>query len=119
MNKISLSVLAALVAVAGLATPVLAQSSGTSTSDKSFDDEAVLQQLRDRGVPATNVQEWGDKLQATITLADGSSSFAYFEPDTLRPIDSIRGGNTRVLTQLDVGRQPPVVDWRSGTSVVD
>jgi hypothetical protein len=117
MNKTSLSLVAALVAVAGLATPVLAQSISGSDSSDDFNEELVLQQLRDRGVPATEVQEWGNKVQATITLADGSSSFAYFDADTLRPLDDVAGGNTRVLSRLDVGAKPIAQDNTSLTSV--
>jgi hypothetical protein len=118
MNKTSLSLVAALVAVAGLATPVLAQSISGSSSD-DFNEDSVLQQLRDRGVPATDVQEWGNKVQATVTLADGSSSFAYFDADTLRPLDDVAGGNTRVLSRLDVGANPIVVQDNTSLTSVD
>jgi triphosphoribosyl-dephospho-CoA synthetase len=118
MNKTSLSLVAALVAVAGLATPVLAQSISGSDSSDDFNEESVLQQLRDRGVPASEVQEWGNKVQATITLADGSSSFAYFDADTLRPLDGA-GGNTRVLSRLDVGAGPAIVRDNTSLTSVD
>ena len=118
MNKTSLTVMAALVAVAGLASPVLAQSI-SSSSEGDFNSQIVLQQLRDRGVPATDVQEWGGKLQATITLADGSSSFAYFDADTLRPLDDVARGNTRVLSRLDVGARPVAPNSNTSLTWVD
>jgi hypothetical protein len=103
MIKTSLSVVAALVTVAGLsAAPALAESiNGSSTAD-SFNERQVLQTLRSRGVEATEAEAWGAQVKATIVAADGSTSFVYLDPDTLRPTGTT-SGNTRVLTDIDVG----------------
>lgn len=104
--KTSRTLLAAFVSVAALAAvPVMAQSLNDSSSD-AFNASQVQQQLRSKGFDVTQVNEWGTKVQATIVLADGSSTFAYFDRDTLRPVDNQAGGNTRVLSRLDVGVQP-------------
>jgi hypothetical protein len=103
--KTSLPVVAALVAVVGLSTPVLAESLAGSESSDDFNAQQVLQVLRDRGVEATDVQEWGAKIRATVTLADGSSTFQYFDADTLRPVGEA-AANTRVLSRLDTGAKP-------------
>jgi hypothetical protein len=106
MNKTSLPVLAALVAVAGLSTPVFAESlSGSSSSSDDFNAGLVLQSLRDRGIDASDVEKWGTRVKATVTLADGRSSFQYFEIDTLRPIGEA-AANSRVLSRVDTGRAP-------------
>lgn len=103
--KTSLTVLAALVTVAGLSAPAFADSLGSSSSteDDSFNNALVLQTLRDRGVDASAVEKWGDRVKATVTLADGSTTFEYYTINGLQPINSVGGGNTRVLTELDVG----------------
>ena len=106
MNKTSLPVLAALVAVVGFSAPVLAESlSGSSSSTDDFNAGLVLQSLRDRGVDASDVEKWGSRVKATVTLADGSSSFQYFDVDTLRPVGEA-AANSRVLSRVDTGLAP-------------
>jgi hypothetical protein len=115
MNKLAISSLAALVAVAGLAAPALASSltSDGSTND-NFNEEIVLQQLKRQGIEATELQDWNGVIRATITLGDGSSTFQYFEIGSLRPVSpsGATGGNSRVLSERDVGpvRAAPVVE---------
>lgn len=108
MNKLALSSLAALVAVAGLSAPVLASSSLSSDSTSSndnFNEEIVLQQLKAKGINASDLSDWNGVIRATVTLGDGSSTFQYFEIGSLQPVSVAgdRGGNTRVLSKLDVG----------------
>jgi len=108
MNKLALSSLAALVAVVGLSAPALASSltsSDTSPSDDNFNEEIVLQQLKARGIDASGLSDWNGVIRATVTQADGSSTFQYFEIDTLRPVSATgaTGRNTRVLSEQDVG----------------
>lgn len=104
MNKLAISSLAALVAVAGLSAPVLAASlsSDTNSFDDNFNEELVLQQLKSQGIQATDLSDWNGVIRATVTLSDGSSTFQYFDIDTLQPV-SATGGNTRVLSEQDVG----------------
>lgn len=95
MIKTSLAV-AALVTVAGLgAMPALADS----LSD--FDEYHLLNRLEDRGIEATEVALWGTKLRVTVVAVDGSPTFIFLDPDTLRPADGTTG--TRVLSSVDVG----------------
>jgi hypothetical protein len=92
---------AALVAVAGLSVPVLAEDdAGTS-----FNDDLVASALADRGIEVAGLAEEFGKIRATVVLPDGSTEFQYFDADTLQPIGN-RSGNTRVLSDLDVGAQP-------------
>jgi len=104
MNKLALSSLAALVAVAGLSAPVLASSlsSDFNTSDDNFNEEIVLQQLKAKGIEASDLSDWNGVIRATVTLADGRSTFRYFEIGSLLPV-SATGGNSRVLSEQDVG----------------
>lgn len=106
--KSSHNILAAFVAVVGLASPVLAGSltgeTGSDPTTASFNEQIVLSTLRARGIDASNLSEWNGKIRATVREADGSTSFQYFDVDTLRPVSaSGNGGNTRVLSRTDVG----------------
>lgn len=102
MIKTSVSLVAALVTVAGLgAVPAMADALGDSSTN-SFDETQILQTLRSRGVDAVDAEEWGSQVKATIIAADGSASFVYLDSDTLRPAGGT-SGNTRVLSDLDVG----------------
>lgn len=107
--KTSPLALAALV-VAGLATPVFADS--INGSDSGFDASYILTQLQQKGIAATAVYENGaDKVRAVVPLADGSEVFQYFYEDGLRPVAGSSSGNTRVLSDLDTGARAtaPVV----------
>ncbi len=102
--KTSPLAIAALV-VAGLATPVFADSLNGSNSD--FDASYILTQLQQKGIAATAVYENGaDRVRAVVQLADGSEVFQYFYEDGLRPVSSASTGNTRVLSKLDTGSRP-------------
>ena len=108
---------AAFLTMAGLAAPALADD----RSDTPFNDDAVLATLHEQGINASNLQEWNGKIRATVTLADGSSTFEYFDAVTLKPVDPGvgNGTNTRVLSRLDVGDDAgaPATDLRSLTWV--
>jgi len=107
----SLTLIAAVaVAVGGLSLPALAEDdSGTS-----FDDDLVAAALAERGYDVSQLNEVFGKIQATIRLADGSSAIQLFDPVSLQPIDGNAGGNTRVLTDLDVGLdREPVATFQS------
>jgi hypothetical protein len=106
-------VAAALVAVAGLSVPALAEDdSGTS-----FDDDLVAAALADRGIDVVALAEYPGKIRATVQLPDGSTEFQYFDETSLQPVSGpgAGGGNTRVLSELDVGvdHVAPVTDLRS------
>ena len=105
---------AALVATIGLAAPALAEDdAGTS-----FNDDLVQAALAERGVDALQLAENFGKIRATVRLADGSIEFQYFDIDTLQPIEGPgAGGNTRVLSDIDVGVTPAAPSLNSLTWV--
>jgi len=90
---------AALVAVAGFSVPVFADD----VADTSFNDDLVRATLAERGLEVSALAESFNTIRATVTLPDGSSTFQYFDINTLQPVDGSSGGNTRVLSDLDVG----------------
>jgi hypothetical protein len=92
---------AALVAIAGLSVPALAEDdSGTS-----FDEDCVAAALAERGVDVIDLAEYPGKIRATVRLPDGSNAFRYFDINSLQPVSGPGddGSTTRVLTRLDVG----------------
>jgi hypothetical protein len=92
---------AALVAVAGLSLPALAEDdSGTS-----FDDDLVAAALRDRGIDVIALAEYPEKIRATVVLPDGSTAFRYFSIHSLQPVSGPGDGGSspRVLSRVDVG----------------
>jgi hypothetical protein len=108
-------VAAALVAVAGLSVPALAEDdSGTS-----FDDDLVAAALQYRGIDVVALAEIPNKIRATVRLPDGSTEFRYFDINSLQPVGGPGegSGNSRVLSRLDVGgeRTPPTSEywWQS------
>jgi hypothetical protein len=112
----SLTVLAAaLVAAAGLSVPALAEDdSGTS-----FDDDLVAAALQERGIAVVALAEVPNRIRATVRLPEGSTEFRYFDINSLQPVrgPGEGGGNTRVLSRLDVGvdRTAPASEywWQS------
>jgi hypothetical protein len=91
-------VAAALVATIGFAAPALADDN----SDTSFNDDLVAAALAERGIDVLQLDESLGKIRATVRTADGSTEFQYFDINSLQPI-AASGGNTRVLSDLDVG----------------
>jgi hypothetical protein len=85
--------LAAAVTVAGLAAPAFAASAVTNNDSDSdsgwtqFTQNAVLASLQQRGVNATDVEQWGSYLRAYVTLPDGSVQQQFFNPITFAPAD--------------------------------
>jgi hypothetical protein len=85
-------VAAALVSVVGFSLPAMAEGEG----DPMVPDNAssVLSSLRSQGIAASDLQLWAGKIRATVTAADGSTSFQYFDADSLRPVgDNLTTGS--------------------------
>ena len=106
MTKTSLSALAVLVAVSGLAAPALADSLVSQSSDNEhFNETIVLSQLRAQGVEASDLEYFNGRIRATVQDEDGRYSFAYFELGTLEQVgpSGQARGNTRVLSERELG----------------
>lgn len=122
MNKLAISTLAALVAVAGLAAPALAFSSLTeeSSSNDNFNKDIVLRQLQDRGLEVTALSDWNGVIRASVKLDDGRTTFQYFDAASLQPVSAIGStlSQTRVLSERDVGAvRKPAPSLESLTAV--
>jgi hypothetical protein len=94
--------LAALLVAGAVSAPALA-------SDSSFDNDWYVTQLQQRGVNAIEVYEGAPgEVRAVVKTADGKQIFQYFNDETLAPIGSNTGTNTRVMTKLDTGARDKV-----------
>jgi hypothetical protein len=102
MHKI---LIAGLVAISGLAVPALAVSPAAAASavpscpgDPTItaDEMTYIEQaLRGDGYNVTSVEDWSGCVRAVVQSADGTTSYAYFDPDTLSLItttaEALRG----------------------------
>jgi hypothetical protein len=99
---------AAFVALAGLAAPAIADDEANA----NFNEDAVLATLHQQGINASDLQGWNGKIRATVTLADGSTTFQYFDEDTLQPVgDNVATGSIRgerVARRVDSNYERPV-----------
>ena len=85
--------LVALALLAAAASPALASTesvfgNANPTEDQlQFIKSSIVHQLKDQGVNATDVAEWGNYIRADVTSPDGTSHVRFFDPDPLHPVD--------------------------------
>ncbi len=102
-------VAAALVAVVGFSVPVIADEGDSMVPDNA---SSVISTLRSQGIAASDPQLWNGKIRVTVTQADGSSSFQYFDADSLRPVgDNLTTGS--IGGTGSVQREAQKLDLRS------
>ncbi|MFD2646760.1 hypothetical protein ACFSX5_03020 [Devosia albogilva] len=86
MKTLATASIAALVAIVGFSTlPVFATSDSDNTVH-GFWEFSLQSSLRDRGVDASRVEEWGGLIRAFVQNPDGSTSMQLFDPTTLQPV---------------------------------
>jgi len=99
MKTTSLALLAALLV--GVSAPAFADDGGSP----AFNTDWYTSQLAQKGLDVVDVASAGpDAVVATVRQADGTQSFQYFDPHTLKPLGANAGTDTRVLSKLDVAR---------------
>lgn len=111
MKKIIAASLVALVASGGVALPALASPFGNQSltaQDRMIGDypaSGYVQALRNNGVNAVQVYEWGDNaIRAEVSLGDGRVVYRYYDVNSLKPLGApAAAGDTRVLTRIDTG----------------
>jgi hypothetical protein len=90
----------------GLATPTFAASisscqdevsdnadhgAGQYSSFVDQDSTALIAALKDKGVNATDISDWGGCLRADVVRKDGRTAMEFFDPDTLQRLH-VNGG---------------------------
>ena len=97
MIKKTVIALVAAATLAGAAAPAFAEpttaiglddSNGEESDQSSYDTAAqnILSRLRDNGVNANAVEDWGGLVRAFVTLEDGRQVMQFFTPDTLEQV---------------------------------
>ena len=76
--------LAVLIAFSSLAAPAFADDDNDDIHGRS--EFAVESALRERGITASRVEEWGPLIRAWVSDGNGGSSMQFFDADTLQPV---------------------------------
>jgi hypothetical protein len=86
-SLIALAIVAAAAAPAFADTETVFGNAHPTTDQVDFAKSAITHQLQQRGIDATDVEEWGNYVRADVKLANGSTQVQFFEPITLQPVD--------------------------------
>lgn len=97
MTKVSILALAALVSTLGFtaapasaaAAPFCFGSDNDHEISDNLDRYAAL--LKEQGVKASSIEEWGGCIRAYVTDSAGHTTIVFFDPDSLQqvgPVDS-------------------------------
>ena len=91
MLKKSLIALGAVAVLAAGALPSFASTDAVFGNNNytqiDLAKSAVQQELQQKGINATNVDEWGGYVRADVKLADGTTAIRFFQPVSLTPVD--------------------------------
>ena len=91
MLKKSLVALGTVVVLAVGALPAFANTDSVfGNNDYTQIDNAktaVQQELQQKGIKATDVDEWGGYVRADVKLADGTTAVRFFDASSLTPVD--------------------------------
>ncbi len=83
MKTLATASLATLVAIVGFSAAPAFASDDTVHGYWEF---SLQGSLRDRGVNASRVEEWGGLIRAFVQNPDGSTSMQFFDPATLQRV---------------------------------
>ncbi len=90
MLKTTLAAALVVATLAGASAPAFANTESVFGSgdaqDKAQNAQFITHDLRKNGVDVLSVSEWGNYIQATVRAEDGSLSFQYYEPLTLKQV---------------------------------
>jgi hypothetical protein len=87
--------IATVIAAIGLSV-VPTFASGDSLTSETYtingsSEFALESALRDRGVAASHVEEWGSLVRAWVYDANGNVTMQFFDANTLQPVSVPRG----------------------------
>jgi hypothetical protein len=86
-SKMKALSLAAVLAVIGLSVvPTFANEDGDNDSIHGRSAFAVESALRERGVVASSVEEWGGLIRAWVPDGNGGTTMLFFDADTLQRV---------------------------------
>ncbi|HEV7718105.1 MAG TPA: hypothetical protein VGO70_03910 [Arsenicitalea sp.] len=85
MFKKSLVAVATIAVLATSALPVFAAESVFNNGSPSR--AGVVQELNQKGIKATSVEQWGNYIRAYVTQPDGSQTQEFFTPGSLQQVN--------------------------------
>jgi hypothetical protein len=86
MIKNTMLALVATAAFAGVAAPAFADTTafGDVTPEmREFVQDNVVAQLNQKGINATEVEDWSGLIRAYVTLEDGTQTMQFYTPGSL------------------------------------
>jgi hypothetical protein len=89
MSNKSAIALATVAVLASASLPAFATDSvfGSGPIEARQDvQQGIVQQLNQKGVKATSVEEWGNYIRAYVTTADGKQVQQFFTPGSLQQV---------------------------------
>lgn len=88
MIKNTIVALVAAVSMVGIAAPAFADTpfGDGSVEMREFTADGILASLKQQGINATSVEEWGGLVRAYVTLDNGSQVMQFFTPGSLNPV---------------------------------
>ena len=90
MIKNTIIALVATAAFAGAAAPAFADYSAfgddSSTEMREFTANSIVAELNQRGINATDVEDWSGLIRAYVTLEDGTQVMQFFTPGSLQQV---------------------------------
>jgi hypothetical protein len=69
-----------------------APNSNRTTDPINSDPEHIIASLRAKGVKVSRIESFGGCIRAYVTDANGAEAMAYYNPDTLEPLDAAGAG---------------------------
>lgn len=85
-SLIALAVLAAAAAPAFANTDSVFGNPNPTSDQLSLAKTEIVQQLHQRGIDATDVEDWGNYVRADVKQADGTTQVRLFVPGSLQPV---------------------------------
>jgi len=79
---------ALVIALLAIVAPAMALQPPQSDAPRLLESEqaAIIAALKQQGINATDVEQWGDYVRAFVVKDDGSISMQLFEQDRLKPV---------------------------------
>jgi hypothetical protein len=83
--------LVAIMGTSSVLVPIQAQAATrvpfcAADQNPNFDSDFARMSLQSAGHKVTSVEQWNGCLRGYVTNANGTTSMAYFDPDTLRQV---------------------------------
>lgn len=81
----------ATLTLAGVSMP--AQAASAMVCDANYDisanQDTLIAKFASEGIVVDQVDDWGGCARITVTAADGSTGFAYFNPETMQQLAGV------------------------------